>query len=120
MSIGKGLFIGAILGLLGMNLGCLFGGSSTVHREGSYVSDSTLSSIQPGKTTQAWVLATLGEPSKKTEIEPGHELWKYDYKEKKESDGYVFLVFAGSGSEVIDGRVFVELKDGVVTKSWRG
>src|SRR5262249_33869524 len=97
MSMVKGLCIGVVLAGLSMNLGCLFGGSSETHREGAYVSDSTLGTIEAGKTTQAWVLATLGEPSKKTELEPGHELWNYEYKEKKESNGYVFLIFAGDG-----------------------
>jgi outer membrane protein assembly factor BamE (lipoprotein component of BamABCDE complex) len=120
MSIRNGLFIGTILLCAVANFGCLVGGSSTVKRDGSYVSDSTLNTIKAGETTQAWVLATLGEPSKKTEIEPGHELWKYEYKEKTSSDGYVFLVFGGSDSKETAGKVFVELKDGVVTKSWRG
>ena len=54
------------------------------------------------------------------EIEPGHELWKYSYKETKEGDGYVFLIFAGSDKNVTGGNVFVEFKNDVVSKSWRG
>ena len=100
--------------------GCLVGGSSSVKREGNYVADSTLNSIEPGKTGKAWVIATLGEPSSKKEIEPCHELWKYSYKETKDNDGYVFLIFAGSDKNVTGGNVFVEFKNDVVSKSWRG
>jgi outer membrane protein assembly factor BamE (lipoprotein component of BamABCDE complex) len=120
MSIAKGLCCAVLSLILLANTGCLVGGSSEVKREGNYVSESTLNTIEPGKTGKAWVLATLGEPSSKKEIEPGHELWKYSYKETKEGNGYVFLIFAGSDKNVSGGNVFVEFKDDVVSKSWRG
>jgi outer membrane protein assembly factor BamE (lipoprotein component of BamABCDE complex) len=120
MSICKGLY-GAILALaVMMNLGCLVGGSSTTRREGSYVSQSTLNEIEPGKTSQAWIVATLGEPTSKTVLGPGHELWKYSYKETKQSGGYVFLLYAGGDTKIADGTVFVEMVNDVVTKTWRG
>ena len=100
--------------------GCLMGSHTDVRREGTYVSDATLHKIEPGKTSASWVRATLGEPSEKTQIGHGHEVWKYCYKETRDSQGYVFVLFAGSDSRVTDGRVFVELRDGVVTKTWRG
>jgi len=120
MSIGKGLFGSVILLGLAINTGCLVGGSSTVKRDGKYVGEDTLAQIQPGKTGKAWILATLGDPSEKKELEPGHELWKYSYKETKEGGGYVFLIFAGSDKTVTGGNVFVEFKDDTVSKSWRG
>ena len=113
--IGPGL-LAALVGLSG----CLVGGSSQVRHEGNFVADSTLERIEPGKTQQSWVLATLGSPSEKTEVAPNHELWKYSYKEVKNSSGYVFLIFGGCDSKETSGRVFVELEDGVVTKTWRG
>jgi outer membrane protein assembly factor BamE (lipoprotein component of BamABCDE complex) len=120
MSIGRGLLGATLLALIGLNAGCLVGGSSEVKRDGNYVSDQTLNTIEPGKTGKAWVLATLGEPTAKQEIEPGHELWKYSYKETKDSDGYVLFVFGGSGKSVTGGNVFVEFKGDTVSKSWRG
>ena len=120
MSIGKGL-CGAILALAVMiNLGCLVGGSSTTKREGNYVSQSTLGQIEPGKTSKAWIVGTLGEPTSKVELGPGHELWKYSYKETKQSGGYVFLLYAGGNTNVSDGTVFVEMQNDIVTKTWRG
>ena len=120
MSTGKRLGISATLLGLALSCGCLVGGNSTVKRDGNYVAESTLDQIEPGKTDKAWVLATLGDPTEKKQLDPGHELWKYAYKETKEGDGYVFLIFAGSGKTITGGNVFVELKDNVVTKSWRG
>src|SRR4051812_29251594 len=120
MGIGKRFLCAVAVLAMITSFGCLVGGSSEVKREGSYVSESTLNTIEPGKTGKAWILATLGEPSSKKEIEPGHELWKYSYKETKQGDGYVFLIFAGSDKQVAGGNVFVEFKDDVVSKSWRG
>jgi outer membrane protein assembly factor BamE (lipoprotein component of BamABCDE complex) len=100
--------------------GCLIGTSSNVRRQGTYISDNTLREIEPGKTTGAWVRATLGSPTDMTMIEPGHELWKYSYTETRDSSGHIFLLFGGSEHKVTDNRVFIELKDGTVTKTWRG
>ncbi|HEY7086712.1 MAG TPA: outer membrane protein assembly factor BamE [Tepidisphaeraceae bacterium] len=118
---GKRRIIGlmVLVGLTGLT-GCLVGGSSEVRREGTYVADTTLGNIEPGKTQTSWVLATLGQPSEKTQIDPNRELWKYCYKETRNSSGFVFLIFGGSDSKVTDGRVFIEFQDGVVTKTWRG
>src|SRR5262245_38036865 len=108
-------FIGLslIVGLVSL-CGCLVGGRSPVRREGSFVADTTLQRIEPGKTQEAWVLATLGQPTQKTEVAPNHELWKYSYKEVKNSSGYIFLIFGGCDSKETSGKVFVELQDGVV------
>lgn len=108
-----------LVSFLGLS-GCLIGASNRTHREGAYISEETLKKVEPGKTTSTWVLATFGEPSEKSSIEKGEELWKYTYKETKDSDGFVFLLFGGSDHKVTGGQVFVELKDGVVTKCWRG
>jgi outer membrane protein assembly factor BamE (lipoprotein component of BamABCDE complex) len=108
-----------LLATVGLN-GCLVGTSSDVHREGNYVADATLKSIEPGKTTATWVQATLGEPSERTQVEPKHEIWKYRYREVKDSAGYIFLIFGGNDKKVTTDQVFVEIEDGVVTKTWRG
>jgi outer membrane protein assembly factor BamE (lipoprotein component of BamABCDE complex) len=119
MSIRKSLCIGTIT-LSMLTTGCLVGGGSTTRREGNYVSQSTLSNIETGKTTKAWIVATLGEPTTKIVLEPGHELWKYSYKETKESGGFVFLLYAGGDTKIADGTVFVEMQNSIVTKTWRG
>lgn len=120
MPTGKRLSAVLIAAMAFTSVGCLVATSSTTKRQGNYVAQSTLDNILPGKTSNAWIVATLGEPTSKTVLEPGHELWKYSYKETHESGGAIFLLYAGGNGKVADGTVFVELTDGVVTKFWRG
>jgi outer membrane protein assembly factor BamE (lipoprotein component of BamABCDE complex) len=100
--------------------GCLVSSDSHQSRSGTYVSDETLRQIEPGKTSSGWVRATLGAPTKVEKLDGDGELWKYTYTERKESSGAVFLIFAGHDKKEISGTVFVEVRDGVVTKTWRG
>jgi outer membrane protein assembly factor BamE (lipoprotein component of BamABCDE complex) len=119
MSAGRTIAFALLLAVVLGGAGCLVSTDNHVKREGTYISESTFKEIEPGKTTSAWVLAALGTPTDKTMVEPGHEMWKYTYKETKDSHGHVFLLFSGSDHKIKDGSVFVELKDGVVTKCWR-
>ena len=119
MSISRNLLLTAFVVMLIGSAGCLVGSNSHIKREGTYISETTFRQIEPGKTTSSWVMATLGTPTEKSTVDPGHEMWKYTYKETKDSQGYVFLLFGGNDHKVTDGTVFVELKDGVVTKCWR-
>ncbi len=49
--------------------GCLIVTGNTRHETGVRISDSTISQVEPGKTTEAWLLATLGEPTARTRID---------------------------------------------------
>ena len=101
--------------------GCLVSSTSNQRVTGNYVADNTFDQIKPGKTTAGWVKATLGDPSSKTEVkESGSEVWKYQYTEKKDGSGAIFLIFGGSSSSEKPHTAFVEIKDGVVTNKWRG
>src|SRR5688572_3706591 len=111
------LGFGAVLVALS---GCLVAGSSTEHRTGKYVAESTFGQIEPGKTTAAWVQATLGEPDCKTKADGGTEVWQWRYTEHRENNTAVFLIFAGSNEKETAGTAFVEFRDGVVTNKWRG
>jgi outer membrane protein assembly factor BamE (lipoprotein component of BamABCDE complex) len=111
--------IALLLPLVLLN-GCLFGGNSKVRRSGTYVAESTLAQIEPGKTTAAWVRGVVGKPSETIPVGPTHEIWKYAYSETKDSSGYVFLIFSGSDQKVTQGNVFIEINNGIVTKTWRG
>jgi outer membrane protein assembly factor BamE (lipoprotein component of BamABCDE complex) len=99
--------------------GCLVSGSSRQTRSGNYVSDETFSQIKPGKTSAGWVMATLGEPSSKSRLDDGSEVWKWSYTEVKSSRGQVFLLFANRNHKETTGAAFVELKNGVVVNKWR-
>ena len=113
--VGRCLALGALLTLSG----CLVSGSANQTRTGKYVGEDTLAKIEPGKTTQGWVVATLGEPSTKNKVDDGSEVWRYDYTELREHHTAVFLLFGGSDKKETCGSVFVELKNGVVTNKWR-
>ena len=105
-----------------LSCGCLVSSVNHETREGKYVADTTFDQIKPGKTSAAWVQATLGEPSEKTTVEGqgNAEVWKYKYTETKDGAGAIFLIFGGASSKEKSGTAFVELKDGVVTNKWRG
>ena len=100
--------------------GCLVGGHSNVERSGTFVAESTLGQIVKGKTDKAWVRAVIGEPNERVRVDGTREIWKYAYTETKDSGGYVFLVFGGSDRKVTQGNVFIEFKEDVVDRTWRG
>ena len=100
--------------------GCLVMHDNQEKTTGKYVSETTMAQIQPGKTTAGWVKSILGEPSAVDKVDSNSEIWKYSYTEQKESNGAVFLIFAGTTKKEKKGTAFVEFKDGVVTNHWRG
>ena len=100
--------------------GCLVAHSSNEKVSGNFVPTNTFDRIEPGKTTAAWVKATLGEPSSKDSAGTNSEVWKYSYTEQKESSGAIFLIFGGSDKKEQQRVAYVEIKDGVVTNKWRG
>jgi len=99
--------------------GCLINSSNNEHYSGTYVSEATFNRIEPGTTTKQWVLGTLGEPSVKTNLEDGSELWKWQYSKTKQSSGSVLFIFGGSSSSETGGAAYVQMRDGIVTKAWR-
>src|SRR3954469_22310771 len=105
----------ALLGACLLLTGCLVMSHNEKKVEGNYVAESTFNQIESGKTTAAWVKATLGEPTSKSKIEgDGGEIWKYSYTERKEGYGAIFLIFGGHNEEQRTASAFVEVKDGVV------
>ncbi len=99
--------------------GCLISSRSSETQSGTYVSEATFNQIEPGVTTKQWVLGTLGEPSLKTNLENGEELWKWSYCKTKQSSGSLLFVFGGSSTSSTMGAAYVQFKDGIATKSWR-
>lgn len=106
----------AALSLLPLS-GCIHGKSHS-SLSGDYIGTGTYNRIKVGKTTEAWVLAALGEPTRKSSLEGG-ELWAYEYERTERSKGSVLLVIGGSSSEETSGGTYIELKDGIVTDAWR-
>ncbi|MFQ5504960.1 MAG: outer membrane protein assembly factor BamE [Planctomycetota bacterium] len=98
---------------------CLIDSSSTTNVDGRYVSDETLSRIEPGRSKD-FVLALLGPASEIVDAEQeGSEIWRYSYRrETRRSGGFIFL-FSTSKRVESSGTVYVEFKDGKVVESWR-
>jgi len=101
------------------NAGCLVSSNTTSRRSGNYVSDATFAQIEPGKTTSAWVRETMGPPTSISNV-GDMQIWRYTYSERKDSNGAVFLVFGGHSETETEHTAFVQMKDGVVVKAWRG
>ncbi|MFK7959357.1 MAG: hypothetical protein AB8G96_02440 [Phycisphaerales bacterium] len=100
--------------------GCLIGSSRSITESGTRVPVSLLDSVEPGVTTESWVLATLGDPTSVTDVEdqPGTRILRYDYARRESSGGYLFLVFAGSTNRKTEEARWFEVTDGVVTRTW--
>ena len=97
--------------------GCIHG-SSYSSLDGDYVGKSTFNRIKIGETTESWVAAAMGKPTRKTEIEGG-SLWAYEYQRTERNKGSVLLIIGGSSSEKSAGGTYIEIKNGIVTDAWR-
>lgn len=98
--------------------GCLASGSSSTTVSGRYVGPETMRQIEPGVTTREWVQATLGEPTSRATLADGTEIWKWEHRSVSKSSGSVLLIASGSNRHEQVGAAFVEMKNGVVTRSW--
>jgi hypothetical protein len=108
----------ALAGMLALSAGCLISSSSRTQTSGHYISPSTMNQVEKG-ARQDFVIATLGEPSKKIPMDDGSELWKWEWRQVRESEGALFLVFSGENSTEKNGAAYVLMRDGVVEKAWR-
>lgn len=100
--------------------GCLISSSNSVEESGIKITDSTLNRIEIGKTSEAWLRATLGDPNQVTEVAdtPGLRVLCYDHIVSKRGKGAVFLIFAGSSSSEKSTRTYFEIQNGFVSKFW--
>ena len=98
--------------------GCLIGRNSKTEVHGTYVGPETIAQIEPGKSA-SYVVALLGEPSSKTRLDDGGELWKWSYVERKESRGSVLFIFGSNSKHETHNTAFVEFANGAVKRAWR-
>lgn len=122
--VGRGVRRTAVLGAAAVvvmaNLGgCLIGSSNTEVSTGKEISQPTFNKIEPGVTTKQWIEATLGEPTSKSTLDDGTDVWKWSYAHVKSSRGTVLFLFGGSSTKTTSGSAYVEMKDGLVTRAWR-
>src|SRR5262245_62096047 len=75
--------------------GCLVVGGSSIEESGVKISAPTLEQVKPGETTEAWLLATAGEPTCRRSVDDRTSILRYDHTVTTASGGAVFLLFAG-------------------------
>lgn len=111
------LLLAAVLTTAG---GCLIVGGRYVEERGVQLSGPTLQQVEVGQTTEAWLLATLGEPTERRAVEgmPNVQILKYTHTIHREEGGAVFILFAGGSHTREVTTTYFELTDGVVTKFW--
>jgi len=98
--------------------GCLIGSNTQTESSGRSIGNETLAQIQPGKDT-AYVLALVGDPTDKTVLDGGTEIWKWRYTERKNSTGSVIFLLSAESKSESSKTTYVEFKDGIVVKAWR-
>ncbi len=121
-TVAKGVMFGLCLtGLILFGSGCLVVShkSVTLGSKGPMVSAKTLEQIVPGRTSKAKVIALLGEPNSKQELDDGTELYKYVYTKQTQKNAVVFLLLTSHDTMDERSELFVEIKDGVVQNFWK-
>lgn len=99
--------------------GCLVMKGHSVDESGVQVSQATLSQVEPGTTTEAWLLAVVGEPTSRRSIDDHTSILRYDYTLTTAKGGAVFLLFAdGEQTRESTATVF-EVTDGVIARYWQ-
>ncbi len=100
--------------------GCLVMSGKSVDECGVTISNETLNQIVVGETSEAWLLATLGEPSDTTVVE-GQEhtrVLRYTHIVTRSEGGVVLLIFAGGSDVRTRTTTYFEVVDGVVSRYW--
>lgn len=106
------------VGFLAAASGCLIVRGSSVDESGTKISSPTLNQITPGETTEAWLIAAVGEPSRRTTVNERTAILRYDHTVTTQKGGTVFLLFAGGDQKEQTTSTIFEINDGVVTKFW--
>jgi len=98
--------------------GCLVSSTNWSEVEGSPISTHALDRVETGVTTEAWVLATFGDPTSRSDLEKGRTVLRYESRETRSGRGSVFLLFSGSSRTTSVRRTVFELEDGIVRDWW--
>lgn len=100
--------------------GCLVTGGKSIDESGTRITSATLDRIKLGQTSEAWLIATLGEPSERTTVEgqPNVSVLRYEHIVTKAEGGTVFLLFAGGSEQRKVTTTYFECVDGVVSRYW--
>ena len=98
--------------------GCIITSKGDTSHSGQYISAETFSKVEPG-TSSGFVLATFGEPSTRTTLDDGSQIWRWRHTETRSSSGTVIFLLSSSNRTETQHNTFVEFRDGVVVRVWR-
>jgi hypothetical protein len=89
--------------------------------EGTYISDELFDHVKLNEATDDWVLAVFGPPSARTPLRDGTEIWRWVYRPTSQ-ESPIFEVFNKSEKEpkLATRAVFVQFRNQVVIKKWKG
>jgi hypothetical protein len=120
----KNIVLAALL--LGLHVltagGCLVMSVHSIDESGTQVSSPTLEQVEPGVTSESWLLAALGEPTTRRlvqQTDPRTEILTYRHRTAEKHGTTVFLIFAGSRQKVSGSTMYFEIADGIVTRFWQ-
>ena len=100
--------------------GCLVTSGNSVQESGVRVSSNTLAQVEVGRTTEAWLVAALGEPDARTPVVGGEgvQILRYNHTVSRSGHGTLFLVFAGHHDRTETSSAYFEVTDGIITRYW--
>ena len=109
----------AMLGLLLIGSGCsVIHSHTTTKHYGKQISDETLARIEVGRTTLDWLVATLGEPTSRREVDDATTILKYASKRISNSSATLLFVFDTSSKSEEKKILFFEFHDGILHSYW--
>jgi hypothetical protein len=118
-SMAAGALVLLSLGMVTLS-GCIEGRSNVTYGpKGPPIGHRTLKQIEVGQTSKAWLLGTLGEPTRETQTPEGTDILTYEYTKKIDSD-FEFCIFLDFDDQREERTVYVfELTNGIVTRYWK-
>lgn len=94
----------------------------SVAYEGVYISEGLLERVEKGVTRADWLLAVFGEPTARSTLDDGSEIWKWAYMPVRQQGSIVTLLSTGGGKDepkIQTATSFVHLREGLVVETWR-
>ncbi len=99
--------------------GCIVTSTNTTRDVGPRITASSLAEVRAGVTSEEWLIATFGTPTKRVRVETeGVDILRYD-SDRRRTEGYYIFLLVAHASNTIDRRSWwFEIKDQVVQRWW--
>ena len=111
---------GLLAGVVLVGGGCsVIESHEEVRVSGRMLDSGALVRIEPGISSENWVIATYVEPSRVEITESGQRVLVYQSSKTTHKKAKLLFVFDASSHVETDRTVFIECTDGVVSRFWR-